>query len=107
MSYTQSGSCNHGCRWWDKYASRTGSNFLLITPSDSRCLVRSEFPGATALASVNASRPVYTDDPKCIEKWKKLYNTGGTPAVRKAVVEALQSVQLQQVQNTGACGIHI
>ncbi|WIA39394.1 hypothetical protein OEZ86_005498 [Tetradesmus obliquus] len=78
-------------RWWEKYATRTGRNFLLVTPSDSRCLVRSEFPGVKALASVNASRPVYTDDPKCVEKWEKLYQSGGIAAVRKAVVEALQS----------------
>jgi hypothetical protein len=82
---------NHACRWWDKYATRTGRNLLLVTPSDSRCLVRSEFPGVAALASVNASRPIYTDDPKCIAKWQKLYQSGGTPAVRKAVVEALHS----------------
>lgn len=79
------------CRWWEKYASRSGRNFLLVTPSDSRCLVRSEFPGVKALASVNASRPVYTDDPKCVEKWEKLHASGGVAAVRKAVVEALQS----------------
>jgi hypothetical protein len=64
---------------------------VLITPSDSRCLVRSEFPGITSLASVNASRPIYTDDPKCVAKWEQLYNAGGTPAVRRAAVEALQS----------------
>jgi hypothetical protein len=83
--------CLHLRRWWDKYASRTGRNLLLVTPSDDRCLVRSEFPGVASLASVNASRPIYTDDPKCIAKWEQLYESGGLPAVRTAVVEALQS----------------
>ncbi|KAF6252124.1 hypothetical protein COO60DRAFT_550175 [Scenedesmus sp. NREL 46B-D3] len=78
-------------RWWDKYATRTGRNFLVITPSDSRCLMDSEFPGNPFLASVNASRPLYTDDPKCVAKWERLYKAGGTPAVEKAVMEALQS----------------
>ena len=39
--------------------------------------LRSEFPGHQYVFDMNATRPIYTDDPSCMPQWKALYKQVG------------------------------
>ena len=68
----------------------SNTNFRLTT--DNMCTSNSEFLGHPAVVELNASRPIYTDDPECVQQWLALYNYGGIHGIREAVKRTFQSV---------------
>jgi len=58
--------------------------------SDGQCTVRSEYPRFSYLYDTNVSRPVYVDEPECMDEWKSAYETGGIARVTELVENSLE-----------------
>ena len=66
--------------------TRSGPPLLLSAPLPSLAPTHSH----PYVLGVNASRPIYTDDPDCIAIWMAIFEEGGLPAVRASVHRQMQ-----------------